>query len=300
MTQTTLSPEDLYGTSVTSQDGQKIGKVEEVYLDDDSGRPEWVSVKTGMFGSNTSLLPLSEADITEGTLVVPFAKDKVKGAPNQDPGQQLSRSDEDDLYRYYGIDASGGADVSDAAPRDASATSDAGIRTDAGDLTSGERGFGDRDATAHDEYTAAGRSEHSNSSSEGAVTRSKEELRVGTETRESGRARLRKHITTEDVTRSVPVSREEVTLTREPITDAERADALTGGDLSEEEHELVLTEERAVMTKETVPVERVKLGTETVKGTETVEARLAEEQVDVDGNQAASRNAEPDRAPEQY
>jgi uncharacterized protein (TIGR02271 family) len=115
-----------------------------------------------------------------------------------------------------------------------------------------------------------------------AMTRSKEELRVGTETREAGRARLRKYITSETVSRTVPVSHEEVVVEREPITEANRGNALSGGDLTEEEHEVVLTEERAVAAKETVPVERVKLGTQTVTGTETVQAEVREEHIDLD------------------
>ena len=118
------------------------------------------------------------------------------------------------------------------------------------------------------------------------MTRSEEQLRVGTEQRETGRARLRKHIVSENVSTTVPVSHEEVTLEREPITEANRGDALAGGDLTEEEHEVTLTEQRAVTSKETVPVERVRLGTETVTGQEQVDETVRKEQIDeveVDG-----------------
>ena len=96
------------------------------------------------------------------------------------------------------------------------------------------------------------------------MTRSEEELRVGTRQREAGRARLRKYVVTEMVTKTVPVSHEEVRIEREPITDANRGDALDGPAISEEEHEVVLHEDEVVVDKQTVAKERVRLGTETV------------------------------------
>ena len=127
------------------------------------------------------------------------------------------------------------------------------------------------------------------------MTRSKEELHVGTETREAGRARLRKHITSETVSKTVPVSHEEVVVTREPITEANRGAALSGGDLTEEEHEVVLTEEHAVAAKETVPVERVQVGKKVVEGTETVEAEVREEHIDLDADARVEHGTRDDR-----
>ena len=105
-------------------------------------------------------------------------------------------------------------------------------------------------------------------------------MHVGTENVESGKVRLRKYITTENVTQTVPVSREEVRLEREPITDANRGAAMSGGDITEEEHEVTLHAERPVVSKETVPVERVRLGTETVSGEQEVSETLRKEQID--------------------
>jgi uncharacterized protein (TIGR02271 family) len=116
-----------------------------------------------------------------------------------------------------------------------------------------------------------------------AMTRSEEQLRVGTETREAGRARLRKHVVTEHQQVTVPVSHEEVTLEREPITDANRADAYDGPAISDEEHEVTLHAERPVVGTEAVAVERIKLGTETVTETETVSGEVRKEQIELDG-----------------
>ncbi len=114
------------------------------------------------------------------------------------------------------------------------------------------------------------------------MTRSAEHLRAGTERVEAGRARLRKYVTTVQQTVTVPVEREAVRVEREPITDANRDAALDGPHISEEEHEVVLTEERAVVTKEAVPVERVSLGKETVTDEKSVTEEVRKEHIDVD------------------
>jgi uncharacterized protein (TIGR02271 family) len=121
------------------------------------------------------------------------------------------------------------------------------------------------------------------------MTRSEERLNVATEARESGRARLRKHVVTEHQQVTVPVSREEVTIEREPITDANRGAAHDGPVISEEEHEVTLREERPVVETEAVPVERVRLGTETVTEQETVGGDVRREEIEIDADDAARR-----------
>src|SRR5437764_14631375 len=124
------------------------------------------------------------------------------------------------------------------------------------------------------------------------MTRSEERVRAGTETREAGRARLRKYVTTEQQQVTVPVTREEVRVEREPITDENRGAALDGPELSEEEHEVVLTEERPVVTTEAVPVERVRLAKDQVQDEQTGTADVRQEQSGVD-----SEGPERERAP---
>jgi uncharacterized protein (TIGR02271 family) len=128
------------------------------------------------------------------------------------------------------------------------------------------------------------------------MTRSEERLEVGTESRESGRARLRKFVVTENVTQTVPVSHEEVRIEREPITDANRGEAMSGGEITEEEHEVTLHEERPVTRKETVPVERVRLDTETVTDQEQVSEQVRKEQIEADEDRG--RDASVDRGRE--
>ena len=252
------------GGTVVSEDGSKIGKVGQVYLDDQTGEPEWVTVKTGLFGGAESFVPLAQADARGEELRVPYSKDKVKDAPRMEGDGHLSPDQEAELYSYYGFTYT-------------EASSDSGMP--AGDVTeqqrtdrSGEAGVVGRDT--------------SGPATDDAMTRSEEQLRVGTERREAGRARLRKHVVTENVTTTVPVSHEEVRIEREPITDANRGDALGGGDITEEEHEVTLHEERPVVAKETVPVERVRMGTETVTGEEQVSEEVGKEQIQTDGTEA--------------
>jgi uncharacterized protein (TIGR02271 family) len=122
-----------------------------------------------------------------------------------------------------------------------------------------------------------------------AMTRSEEELRVGTAKRERGRARLKKYVVTEDVSQTVPVQREEVRVEREPITDANRGRAKGGPDISEEEHEVVLHEEEVVTEKRAVPKERVRLDKETVTNEETVSDQVRKEQIDSEGVENTGR-----------
>jgi uncharacterized protein (TIGR02271 family) len=123
-----------------------------------------------------------------------------------------------------------------------------------------------------------------------AMTRSEERMHVGTETHEVGRARLRKYVVTEHQEVKVPVAREEVRLEREPITDANRRDALRGPDISEAEHEVTLHEERPVVSKETVPVEQVRLAAEKVTGRETVEGEVRKERIELDEDETPRRD----------
>jgi uncharacterized protein (TIGR02271 family) len=121
------------------------------------------------------------------------------------------------------------------------------------------------------------------------MTRSEEELRVGTEQRATGKARLRKHVVTEHVQTTVPVQREEVRVEREPITDANADAAMDGPALSDEEHEVTLHEEEVTVDKRAVPKERVRLDTETVTDERTVDEDVRKEEIDLDDAEATSR-----------
>ena len=273
-------PAELRGASVVGSDGDKLGKVDEVYLDNETGNPEWAAVKTGMFGGNVSLVPLAAADWRGEELSVPFDKDRVKNAPHHDPGREISADDERELFSYYDVPY-GGETVT--------ATGDTDDRqTESVETGTVETGTVQTESRDRDTGTVG--HDTSGPDTDDAITRSEERLHVGTERRETGRARLRKFITTETVERTVPVSREEVHVEREPITDTNRGDAMSGGELTEEEHEVTLHEERPVVEKETVPVERIRLDKETVTDEQSVSAEVRKENVELDDDVRSTRD----------
>jgi uncharacterized protein (TIGR02271 family) len=250
----------LFGADVYEQDGGKIGSAGQVYLDNRSGEPEWLTVKTGLFGTKETFVPLQQASVTGDRVVVPFSKDRIKDAPRIDADGNLTPEEEEELYRYYGLSGTGTENITDSST-DRYTHSDQYV-TD----------------TARESHT-----EHRESrADDDAMTRSEERLRAGTRTEEAGRARLRKYVVTEQQQVDVPVRREEVRLEREPITDANRGPATSGPDITESEHEVTLRAERPVVETEAVPVERVRLGKETVEDTETVQGEVRKEQIDFD------------------
>jgi hypothetical protein len=96
------------GEQLTDRDGEQVGKVEEIYLDADSGEPEWALVNTGLFGTKRTFVPLAGATEEDGQLRVPLEKSKVKDAPQVEPDGKLTKDEETALYRHYGIEPSGG------------------------------------------------------------------------------------------------------------------------------------------------------------------------------------------------
>jgi uncharacterized protein (TIGR02271 family) len=231
--------------TLVDRDGDRIGSIDAIYLDDQTGQPEWALVNTGLFGTKASFVPLAQATPAGDDVRVPYDKQLVKDAPRVDPDQHLSEAEERQLWRHYGLDY---------------------------DRTTRRRATG-KDAVGRDT---------SGPTTDDAMTRSEEELRVGTTERERGRVRLRKYVTTEQVQQTVPLRREKAQVEREPITDANLDAATSGPDISEEEHEVILREEEPVVEKRVVPRERVRLDKDTVTGEERVAEEIRKEQIDVD------------------
>jgi uncharacterized protein (TIGR02271 family) len=247
------------GGNVVDAEGSKIGNVSQVFLDDETGQPEWVTAKTGMFGGAESFIPLSGASVSGDDIQVRFDKAKVKDAPRVDDSEgHLDKSEEAELYRYYEMDYS-------------ESRSDSGLPS----------GGAPRDDLAANSTTGAGH-DTSGPDTDSAMTRSEERLNVGTEQVSTGKVRLRKYVVTENVTKTVPVSHEEVRIEREPITDANRDAATSGADITEEEHEVELKGERVVVDKETVPVERVRMDKDVVTEDQQVTEEIRKEQIDTD------------------
>jgi uncharacterized protein (TIGR02271 family) len=252
------------GRTMVDPAGDKLGTIDTIYIDDETGQPEWATVTSGLFTAKTAFVPLTQAQDIGDSVQVPYDKQLVKDAPTMQADGSLSQDEEAELYRHYGLDYSES-------------------RPDSG-LPAGNRDRDDDGVYDDVQDTAVGR-DTSGPTTDDAMTRSEEELRVGTETRERGRARLRKHVTTEQQTVTVPVQREEVRVEREPITDANLDAATSGPAISEEEHEVTLREEQVVVDKRAVPKERVRLDTETVTDERQVAEEVRKEQIEVQGDQ---------------
>jgi uncharacterized protein (TIGR02271 family) len=237
------------GRTLLDRDSGRIGIIDAIYLDDRTGQPEWALVNTGLFGTKSSFVPLAQAFQSDNDVLVPYDKQLVKDAPRIDPDGHLSEAEERQLWRHYGLDYD---------------TTDRSVTTG-------------RDATGR----ARVERDTSGPTTDDAMTRSEEELRVGTTRRERGRVRLRKYVTTEQVQQTVPVRRERVRLEREPITNTNLDAASAGPDLSEAEHEVVLHEEEPVVEKRVVPRERVHLDKDTVTGEERVAEPVRKEQIEI-------------------
>jgi uncharacterized protein (TIGR02271 family) len=228
-------------------DSEKVGKIDEIYVDHESGVPEWALVNTGLFGTKSNFVPLSGARPSGEDVQLQFSKEQIKDAPGIEPDGELSSDEEQTLYAHYGLDYRQPAE------------------TDTDDAAT----------VGHDT---------SGPTTDDAMTRSEEELRVGTRQREAGRVRLRKYVVTEEVEKKVPVRREKVRIEREPITDDNVDQAVEGPEISDEEHEVVLHEKEAVVEKRVVPKERVRLDKEVEQGEQQVSEEVRKEQIEAEGD----------------
>ncbi|MHA7241027.1 PRC and DUF2382 domain-containing protein [Arthrobacter sp. TMS1-12-1] len=250
-----LDPLLGHRTAVVTDQGDKVGTLGEMYLNDATEAPTWVTVHTGLFGTKESFVPLEGAVVQDGRLVVAYPRDLIRHAPSIERDGHLGPEDKRVLYGHYGLDeattAAASVPVDDATP-------------------------------SHDDGTV--RERHGDG--EPWMIRSEERLRVGTESYEAARVRLRKYVVTEESRRRVPLLREELVIEREPIT---ARNASPDASLFQEQVvELVGHEEQAVVLgTETVPVERVRLARTTVAGRTTVREQVRKERVvsSIDGDE---------------
>ncbi len=237
----TREARNWFGRTAIDVQGDKIGKVDTVYLDDATGRPEWLAIETGWFGNNVSFVPIEAAEKVGDDIRVSFDKSIVKDAPNIPADGHINPEEEQTLFAYYGREYEHRGTDSDPSARHLS-----GPTTD------------------------------------DAMTRSEEELRIDTRRHDAGVARLRKWIETEDVEVTVPVQKEKARLVTEPITAENRDRTMSGPELSADEHEIVLSEEEIVVDKRVVPKEQVRLETDVETEQVAVEETVRKEQIDLD------------------
>lgn len=246
---TTRTYEDWIGLDAYDRTGGKIGEIKNVYYDIGSSRPEWLAVETGWFGMNSSFAPIAGSSPTDNGIQLDVDKDTVKDAPNVGDAGELTVDDETRLYSHYHIDPSGGRDS----------------------YTSQER-------RAHG-YDPSRRADEGYDVDEAAITRREEQLDVGTHRKEAGTVRLRKYVTTEHETVTVPVEKERIVVEREPASGTSETTELGDESIEMTAHEEEVDVDKRVVDKETV---RAKKQRSTEK--EKVEADLRKEQVDVEGD----------------
>lgn len=255
---------DLFNTTAFDNNGDKLGEVQEVFVDDHSGKPTFVEVKHGLFGMSSSLVPLKGHRLQGDDLQLAFDKDRIKDAPNVDADQGLTPEEQNRIFEHYGVGSA--QDQTDYVANNS--------RDDRAGVVGG--------AATHRDENRTDVADRDRVAGDNSIIRSEEQLDVHKEQVQSGKARLRKYVVEDTETVEVPVTREEVRVERTPISEADAANFR--GEIGEDEASVVLNEERVDVTKKTVPVEKVNLAKEQVTETERVTETLAKERIETDAD----------------
>lgn len=253
-TTTTRNLRECINRDAVDRNGKKIGKIYDIYVDEDSRQPEWLAITSGLFGHRVSFVPIRLVSFGGEELIVDDEADHVKDAPSVDADGKLSPEEEDQLYSHY-------------------RTGDTERRSDS--VLPDERTDTDWSAAAMDIDRPGGETDT-------AMTRSEELPDLDKVRRPTGKARLKKWVETEHRQFTVPVRREKANVVAEPITNENRDPAMSGPDKRENEHEVELNEEEVVVNKKTVPKERVRLEAETETGQKLVDVDLKKERLDIE------------------
>jgi uncharacterized protein (TIGR02271 family) len=257
------TPADLIGHHVLDREGHTVGKINQVYLDDNTDQPSWVSVNTGLFGRNETLVPLQGSQPVEEDIRVPYDKSVVKDAPHIDADRHISPEEEQTVRQYYA--QHGGPPMR-------------------GEETAMGRGPGPQTTGRTD--MAGERTEDTARTDERddvSMTRSEERVDIGVERREAGHARLHKYVETEQFDESVPLHHDEIQVERRPIDDPSAV--REPREMGESEETFTLYEERPVVSKEQVPVEEVHVRKRDVSHEEHVQGQRRRERVELEDDE---------------
>lgn len=323
----------ITAADVRSSDGEKVGSIGQVFLDAQTGRPEWAAVRTGFFGTKEAFVPLRNAEWDGRVVRVAYDKERVKNAPHIDPDNRgLDPDQQVELYSYYGftertsqpasapVGSSGDRSTTPAAsaadvpqrsgserddqqtpPGTASVGADresGAVRTDEQMTASSDEPIASRpqsDAAAAATWSAATASaaarrdvdswdDRVTDDDDGTITRSEERLEVGVERQPTERVRLRKQVITQQETVTVTIRREELRIERVAISAEEAASMGSGQSIGETETEIVLYEERPVVTTVVRPVERIRLTRESITDEQTVTGDVRKERFGIGGD----------------
>jgi uncharacterized protein (TIGR02271 family) len=271
--------EDQYaGYEVYDRNGEKIGKVDDLFVDEND-QPEYLGVKMGFLGlEGTSLIPweLTRADEQGRRIEISVDKAQVKEGPSFNDDEDITPQYENEVRSHYGLGAMQGAADRGAygdyyADKEREGEVGPGVRM--GDTETGEfRGHG----RGQEGVNQPG--DDLEDEDELRVQRVEEELRAGTREREAGAMRVRKRVRTDREQISVPTRHEEVSVERVPVESREASEA----EIGEDEVVMPVTEEEVVVEKRPVVKEEIRVRKDVVEDEEVVEEDVRREEVDVE------------------
>jgi uncharacterized protein (TIGR02271 family) len=275
--------EDQYaGYTVYDPDGDKIGKVDDLFVDEND-QPEYIGVKMGLLGTRSTLIPWEMVEVREAdsSLVVSADDGHVKEGPTFDDDREITPQFESEVYSYYGLQQASSEDRGSYADYSSSGDSgEVGPGMREGDTESGEFVGHSED----DEGVAQTYGSDLEDRDELRVQRTEEELAAGTREVEAGAMRVRKRVRTDREQIEVPTRREEVSVERVPVSGE-----ATEAEIGEDEVVVPVTEEEVVVSKRPVAKEEVRIKKDVVEDTEVVEEDVRREEIDID-DQTTHRN----------
>jgi uncharacterized protein (TIGR02271 family) len=277
MQSSTIAPDQLFGYDVCTQDGDKIGSVDNVWVDDATDQTEFIGVKTGWLFGKTHVVPTAEASIGEDSITLPYSKDQIEGAPSFDADAEISPDEEEQIYSYYGLDRSIAPSPTGLASGEAGTTETRGT-TSTADRYEGTAGYGDR-ATGMTGPTDTTGTDMTGDTGERDLTLSEEQLNVGKRAVEAGQVRLRKVVRTEHQEVPVELKREEVEIERIP---AEQVSGDAGDAFQDETIDVPLMQEEPVVEKTAQVTGGVRVTKDVETETQTVGGDVRSEDVEVD------------------
>jgi uncharacterized protein (TIGR02271 family) len=267
------------GYTVYDQAGEKIGKVDDLFVDE-SDQPEYIGVKMGFLGTSSTLIPweaVSSTDDEDRAITVATNKDTAKSGPAFDDDREITPEFEQQVYSYYGLSRSAGSEGSGSYgsyySEESTEAGTVGPGMSMGDTETGEF----REHAITDEGVNQSRGDDLEDEDELRVQRTEEELRAGTRERQAGALNVRKRVRTDRERIEVPTRREEVTVDRVPV----EGEAATEAEIGDDEVSIPLTEEEVVVEKRPVIKEEVRIRKDVVEDTEVVEEDVRREEVDI-------------------
>ena len=287
----TALEERYSGYQVDDRNGEKIGKVDDLFVDEHD-EPEYIGVKMGFLGMSSTLIPMDIARVDEDDQRITVSTDKAtaKDGPSFDDDQEITSEYESEVRSYYGLESTGVGEESRGGYGDYYGDEDDDLRNERigeehdsgevgpgmveGDTESGEF----RGHSADDEGVAQRGGSDLEDEDELRVQRSEEELRAGTREREAGSVKVRKRVRTEHEQLRVPKKREEVSVDRVPVEEGTAAE----GEIGEDEIRVPVTEEEVIVDKKPVVKEELRIRKDVEEDEEVVEDEVRKEEIDVD------------------